>query len=142
MTRRSVSHLQACFFAVTLLISVKTHAELEEFSSARTLNFEAGYDVVETDGQSDRTIKSIPGPTEATVKGLYRAPNGLVYYLSDWSWERRLRGEQHYWILPKQAVAPPPPTIDKPEVYPAPVDLTFPDGFSIVDGTNLGASLI
>ncbi|MEM6280442.1 MAG: hypothetical protein AAF733_13250, partial [Verrucomicrobiota bacterium] len=59
-----------------------------EYSVPSTIGFPHGYKVVKEPRANAAVVKTVPGPAEATVKWLHRNPQGVAFYLSDWSSER------------------------------------------------------
>lgn len=112
-----------------------------EIRSNQTREFPTGYKVVADPRADAKVIKSVPGPTVANVKWLYRNPAGVVFYLSDWSAERRFRGESHYWILPNpEGKRPAPQPVDT--VYNPARELSFPNGFHVLKSPSAKGQIV
>lgn len=109
-----------------------------EYAVPTTLTFPNGYTVVKEPKANSAVEKDVPGPAEATVKWLHRNPAGVVFYLSDWSWDRRQRGQDHFWILPKGAPE------EKPHdaTFRPLKKVDFPNGFHIVEETTPTAPIV
>jgi|GEM_PF-1941672 len=127
------------------LHSPPAHAQWNEFRPPLSMSFPDGYHVVAEARADSRIVKTVPGPTEANLKGSFRNEAGVVFFLSDWSWDRRMSGESHYWILPRTRMpersvpAPAPAGI---EVFASPRETAFPRGFLILDRPRSGATTI
>ena len=103
--------------------------------------FPNGYRVVTEPRADAKVVKSVPGPTVANVKWLYRNPAGVVFYLSDWSTERRFRGESHYWILPNpEGQKPAPQPVDT--IFNPAREFSFPNGFHIVKSPSANGQIV
>ena len=78
------------------------------YPTAKEMSFPDGYNVVSDAG---RLIKSVPGPSSASVKAerLSRSSAGRISYLSDWSFDQLASGKSPNWIIP---IAPPKPESD------------------------------
>ena len=109
-----------------------------EYTVPTTITFPNGFKIVSEPKANAAVVKEEAGPAEATVKWLHRNPAGVVFYLSDWSWDRRQRGQDHYWILPN----------GKPENNPRDTTfrplkrVEFPNGFHILEDTSPNAPII
>ncbi len=109
-----------------------------EYAVPTTLTFPNGYTVVKEPKANAAVEKDVPGPAEATVKWLHRNPQGVVFYLSDWSWDRRQRGQDHFWILPKG----PPEDVPHDATFRPLKKVEFPNGFHILEEAAPTAPII
>lgn len=126
-------------FAILLsAASALGQEQWQEFPAPQTVSLPNGFQVVEEPRSTAKVIKSVPGPAEATVKGSFRNNSGEIFFLSDWSWDRRLRGQSYFWIYPNVVSRPAAPA---EKVYPQIVELSFPNGFDVVDRPGSGASV-
>ncbi|MDF1659571.1 MAG: CHAT domain-containing protein [Verrucomicrobiales bacterium] len=109
-----------------------------EYTVPTTIKFPNGYSVVKEPKANSKVEKNVPGPAEATVKWLHRNPAGVVFYLSDWSSDRRMRGQDHFWILPNGAPE------EKPHdaTFRPLKKVEFPNGFQIVEETSPNAPIL
>ncbi|MEM1444355.1 MAG: hypothetical protein AAGF67_18565, partial [Verrucomicrobiota bacterium] len=123
---------------ITMISLLSAQASWTEYTVPTTIKFPHGYKVVKEPKANAAVAKTVPGPAEATVKWLHRNPQGVVFYLSDWSSERRMRGQDHFWILPNGA----PDSAPSGTTYAGVKKVSFPNGFFIVKDTNLNAAII
>ncbi|MDF1823467.1 MAG: CHAT domain-containing protein [Verrucomicrobiales bacterium] len=130
--------LVALTFTFTCVPFLRAQAPWIEYAVPTTLTFPNGYTVVKEPRANAAIEKNVPGPAEATVKWLHRNPAGVVFYLSDWSWDRRQRGQDHFWILPKGAPE------EKPHdaTFRPLKKVEFPHGFHIVEETSSTAPIL
>ncbi|MEM7601241.1 MAG: hypothetical protein AAF357_07460, partial [Verrucomicrobiota bacterium] len=127
-----------CFLAIGFPLFLHAQAPWIEYTVPTTLKFPHGYTVVKEPKANAAISKTVPGPAEATVKWLHRNPQGVVFYLSDWSSERRMRGQDHFWILPNGAPASTPTD----RTYNPLRKVDFPNGFHIVEETSATAPIL
>lgn len=144
--RRRVGRTLLFLLAVGLEDSVR--AQMQEFPAPATLQFPSGYHVVKEPHARTEIVKTVPGPTEATVKAAYRDEGGLLFYLSDWSWDRRAEGKSFYWMVPLAPPIPAAPANPAPaggsgiQILSQAQELSFPSGFMIVEAPSANARQI
>lgn len=112
-----------------------------EIRAPQTREFPNGYRVVTEPDENAQVVKSVPGPTTANVKWLYRNAAGVAFYLSDWSTERRFRGESHYWILPNPD-GNRPATEPFHATYETAREVSFPNGFHVLKEPSANAAIV
>ncbi|MDF1859862.1 MAG: hypothetical protein P1U87_06585 [Verrucomicrobiales bacterium] len=108
----------------------------QEFRVPLSMEFPNGHKVVKTPRADAEVVKPVPGPTVATVKWHYRNEFGILFYLSDWSAERRFRGEGHFLILPNSANMATPVNRSQDTVFDPPISKMFEFGFEIVESAS------
>lgn len=135
----------AALLVVSTALAPVGFAQLQAYDQVYQLQFPNGYAVLKQPRSNSEVVKTVPGPTEAAVKGQFTNGAGEVFYLSDWSWDRRARGESHFWMYPRGAAAPPPPPPaqgPQVQVLPRAQTLFFLEGFLIVDGASKWAKQV
>lgn len=139
-------------FGILFLLSIGTFcvvpdsvAQWYNYPSATNMQFPDGYLVTKEPKANSGVVKTVPGPTEAVVKGYFTNPEGVRFYLSDWSWDRRMSGQSHFWMLPKATRSTPAPgsgTGKGYQVMSKAEEISFPSGFTILSAPSADAKTI
>lgn len=73
--------------------------ELEVFPSSRDIPAPKGYKLLATPDKDEKPLRSTGTKTSISVQAALTRKDGLVYYISDWSWSRAKLGKDPSWML-------------------------------------------
>lgn len=121
-------------------ISIQVLPTIEE------VEFPYGYEVYSSPDPSKPATKRVPGPTTARVAAFAVVPSGKLF-LSDWSYERRQKGQSHFWIfIPRSGTAVPEASPDgvklESVVQCGLQEVALVGGYTVVDGAHAKAKLL
>ncbi len=135
----------ALLFVSAFVAGPNSFAQWSEYPQPRLIIFSNGYSVTKDPRANSPIVKFVTGPTEANIKGTFTNDTGLTFYLSDWSWDRRMSGQSHFWMLPKTTPATPKPNPGSSAEYQvmnSAQEFSFPKGFTIVAAPSSTAKRI
>ncbi|MEM6278906.1 MAG: CHAT domain-containing protein, partial [Verrucomicrobiota bacterium] len=91
------------------------------YAGVKKVNFPNGFYIVKDTALNAAIISTVPGPATADVKAQRRIGD-VVYYMTEWSWERAQRGIPGNWMraVPGPATAPVP----KKELLPKELEIS------------------
>lgn len=81
--------------APTLVQAKSWKDSLEELNPAQSLSAKHGHTI--HDAPAGKVLKTVTASQKVTVKGKVEW-EGKTYYMSDWSWDRHVKGRQANWI--------------------------------------------
>lgn len=121
-------------------VSIQALPAIEEVS------FPDGYAVYASPDLSKPATKRVPGPTTARIAAYADVPAGRLY-LSDWSYERKQKGQSHFWMFIPRPDAPEPAAapggVTRESVVTCGVqEVAMAKGYTVVDAPHVKAKLL
>ncbi len=116
--------------------------EVRRLDAVEVLFFEHGYRVLAAPALAAEVKKTVALPEEVNIAGWLDTAEGR-FYLSDWSLERRQRGESHFWIVSNPPMADAGGDWrDRFTVFAEPVELAAGLGFRVFAEPRLDATVL
>lgn len=128
------------------LLAAEPAISIEVLPAIEEVSFPDGYAVYASPDLSTPATKRVPGPTSARVAAYADVPAGRLF-LSDWSYERKQKGQSHFWMfVPRpgaQAPAAAPQGITRESVVQCGTQqVAMAKGYTVVDAPHAKAKLL
>lgn len=90
--------LLLAWFGCPSCLAAESEIPVKALPAIEELSFPDGYAVYASPDVSQAPTKRVPGPATARVAAYAEIPSGRLF-LSDWSYERKQKGQSHFWIF-------------------------------------------
>ena len=90
--------LLMAWFGCPSCLAAESGIPVKALPAIEELSFPDGYAVYASPDVNQAPTKRVPGPATVRVAAYVEIPSGRLF-LSDWSYERRRKGQSHFWIF-------------------------------------------